>query len=524
PPPAAAAAPPPPAAPAPDVAAPPPAEPPALEVVEVPPMPAWPYAEIYAKASAGDNDDAAPAWEGPASAPEVSASAPPEPATPAAPAPISPAAVSPAEPAPAPVSPAAPPGVVVDSFGAGDAPAAAAEEAAAFARRRGGAPRGQAARMDDARAAGHLSAAGELEAAAKRYCAAAAQAGAVGVYPQALGYAEQALSLLERLPATPERRRLRIRALMETARVHWLAGAPSPSVEGAAFTLPRALELLEQARARTAPEDPAELHAELSTLIADVCYDLGDLRSLERALDELTFASRRLLEAGDATGAARLLNDQAALYVRMGDPVRAAHLLGESRKVFEERADRDPVALLEMAETDHLFARIPLHVPARPGREADALSMGLDHAIAAERTYKRVGAARELARVWETMGRLELRKGRFDRATARLSAALELQQRIGDLVGLARSTAAFSEVLGAVGRHREALMVLSDSVALNLEKGSPIGLAFNRRAFDALAARVSPRGESADVLAKVAAQLDQAEAMLGRMKLTSELS
>ena len=31
------------------------------------------------------------------------------------------------------------------------------------------------------------------------------------------------------------------------------------------------------------------------------------------------------------------------------------------------RLPRD-VAMVEMAETDHLFARIPLHVPARPGR------------------------------------------------------------------------------------------------------------------------------------------------------------
>jgi tetratricopeptide (TPR) repeat protein len=378
--------------------------------------------------------------------------------------------------------------------------------------------------MDEGRAAGHLSAAGELDAAAKRYCTAAAQAIVVGAHAQALAHAQQALALLERLPVTPERRRLRVSALIESARVHWMAAAPSQEAEGASFTLGRALELLDEARARIAPEDPPALHAELSTLIADICYDLGDLRSLERALDELTSASRRLLEAGDATGAARLLNDQAALYVRMGDPVRAAHLLGESRKVFEERAATDPVALLEMAETDHLFARIPLHVPARPGREGDALSMGLDHAIAAERTYKRIGAGRELARVWETMGRLELRKGRLDRATERLSAAVELQQNLGDLVGLARSTAAFSEVLTALGRHRDALMVLSDSIGLNLEKGSPIGLAFNRRSLDALAATVSPLGEAADVLHKVAAQLEEAEAVLGRMGLASDFS
>src|SRR5262249_33883730 len=97
----------------------------------------------------------------------------------------------------------------------------------------------------------------------------------------------------------------------------------------------------------------------------------------------------------------------------------------------------------------HLFARIPLHVEARPGREGDALSMGLDHAIAAERAYRRMGDEREVARVWETMGRLELRKGRLDRAAQRLTSAAAVQQQMGDLIGLARSTAALSEVLAA---------------------------------------------------------------------------
>jgi tetratricopeptide (TPR) repeat protein len=398
-------------------------------------------------------------------------------------------------------------------------------EAATLSRRTRAAEAGprsaSAPRADDARAAGHLAAAGELDAGAERYFAAAQQAAAQGAYPQAFACASKALAMLEALPAAPRRRRLRARALLELGRLKWQASGPlTHGADGGepAFTLAGALEAVEAASSALTADDPPELAAEAAQLVAGICYDIGDLPALTRALEELTTASRILLGAGDATGAARLLNDQAAVYVRLGDPVRATHLLTESRKIFEERAAADPDAAVEMAETDHLFARIPLHVPARPGREADALTMGLDHALAAERAYRRLGARRELGRVWETMGRLELRKGRLDRARQRLGAAVEIEEAIGDLVGLARSTAALSELLAASGRPGEALALLSDSVALNVEKGSPIGLAFNRRALDALGRGAGPSAERAEVERRLVA----AEAVLGRIKLAGE--
>jgi tetratricopeptide (TPR) repeat protein len=372
-------------------------------------------------------------------------------------------------------------------------------------------------RGDDARAAGHLAAAGESEAGAERYLAATRQAAAVGAWAQALAHGRKALSLLERLPESRKRRLLRIAVLLEFGRLEWQASLPDPS-----FTLAGALEVLERAQASLEQGDPLELFTTASLLVAGVCYDIGDQRSLERALDELTRASRLLQSAGDATGAARLLNDQAAVYIRLGDPVRATYLLGESRKVFEARSDNDPMAMIEMAETDHLFARIPLHVKARPGREDDALSMGLDHAIAAERTYRRLGDSREIARVWETMGRLELRKARIDRAMAHLLAAADLEGQTGDLIGLARSTAALSEVLAVSGRDKEALAMLGDSVAFNLEKGSPIGLAFNRRAFDTLARTATAAEDTGTVLREVSERLCAAEAVLGRISLPGE--
>jgi tetratricopeptide (TPR) repeat protein len=438
---------------------------------ERPPPGAWPYADLFARAAAAAAEEPAPVGTSPKAA-------------------SAPAAVS------VPSVPKA---------SAASAPAVSEPPALDL----------RASRPDDARAARHLAEAGDLQASAERYFAAAQKAAAAGAYAQALVLGDKALAALEDLPASPARRRLRARVLMTFGRLKWLASGPD---EG--FTLASALEQIEAARASLTKDDPPEIKAEAAQLIASVCYDVGDMPALTRALDELTAASRALLEARDVTGAARLLNDLAAVYVRLGDPVQATHLLSESRRIFEERAATDPVAAIEMAETDHLFARIPLHVPARPGREGDALTMGLDHAIAAERTYKKLDDRRELARVWETMGRLEIKKGRLERARARLTSAIQLQEQIGDVVGLARSTAAFSELLAVSGHPEEALSVLADSIALNLEKGSPIGLAFNRRGLAAIARTAGAASRA--TLTEVERRLAEAEGVLGRIHLAGE--
>jgi hypothetical protein len=96
-----------------------------------------------------------------------------------------------------------------------------------------------------------------------------------------------------------------------------------------------------------------------------------------------------------------------------------------------------------------------------------------------------------------------------------------VQSRIGDVTGLARTTAAMSEVLTMQGMHRNALMVLGDSIALNVDKGSPIGLAFNRRAYDALRRELAdtPSPDVQSVLIEVGSQLERAESVLGRVPL-----
>lgn len=372
-------------------------------------------------------------------------------------------------------------------------------------------------RRDQARAAGHLTAAGEIEAAAEHYVAAAGQASAAGAHIQAMEHVRRALTLIDRLPTTQDRRTFRIRAMLTLGRIQWQAVDPG-ALDDNAFTLTSALGTADAVLGALGEGDPPELVAEARSLVAGICYDLGDLRSLERALDELTQASRLLLDAGDALGAARLLNDQAAVYVRLGDPVRATHLLTQSQAVFEARAENDPVTMTELAETHHLFARLPLHARIRPGHEADAYAMGLDHARKAESWYRKLRASRELARVWETMGRLELCRDRPDDAAKLLHRALQVQSRLGDVTGLARTTAVMAEMLAARGMYRNALMVLGDSINLNLDKGSHIGLAFNRRAFDTLSREVGSE-EAPDVinaLDDVRQRLEQAEGLLGR--------
>ena len=367
-------------------------------------------------------------------------------------------------------------------------------------------------RRDPARAASHLSAAGEEDAAALRFVEAARVAAAEGASGQAVAHARRALALLGGLPATPRRRALMAEALVEVGRAQWRGiGADG------AYRLDDALATAEAAKRALPAEAPARLHAEVSLLIAEVCHDRGDLRALERALAELTEASRRLMAAGEALAAAALLNNQAAIYLRLGDPVRATHLLLQSRGVFEGRARDDAEARRELAETHHLLARVPLRARLRPGREGDAMTMGLDHALIAERTFRELGMRHELARVWETMGRLELRKGRRERAAERLTAALGLQRELGDVVGLARTTAAFADLLAGRGELREALGLLSSSITLNREKGSPLGLAFNRAALAAIAPLCDAEGRA--VAAGVERELAAAEALLGRHPL-----
>ncbi|HSF33340.1 MAG TPA: tetratricopeptide repeat protein, partial [Candidatus Tectomicrobia bacterium] len=380
-------------------------------------------------------------------------------------------------------------------------------------------------REDPIRAAAHLQAAGQTEAAVEQYLTGMREMAARGDARRAYSLAEQGLKLLDEFPVSGRHALLRAELLLEKAGLQWRG-----ALVGAPFTLQQALLSLEGARASLPNDAPPDVMGRLAATTAGVCYDLGDLDSLQRALGELTDVSRRLLDVGEPVLAARLLNDQAALYVGLGDPVRATHLLERSRQLFEGRlrshAD-DVVAVEELAETHHLLARLPLHASIRPGREADAYAMSLEHAQAAAHAYERLGQRQELARVWETMGRIELLREQHTVAQERLSAALELQRQIGDVMGLARSTAALSQLYAVTGRLEDALALLADSVSLNFEKGSPLGLAVNRGAIEAFAVMAAQaRGPDAESLRgaveEVERRLAQAESVLGRVVLPGE--
>jgi len=380
-------------------------------------------------------------------------------------------------------------------------------------------------RADQGRAATHFEAAGQAEAAVEQYLAAVREVASQGDSRRAYAMVQQALTILGDLPPSERRSLFQTQLLIELGREQWLS-----SVVGPPFTLHHARASLEAARAALPEAPPPELVGQLASTMAGVCYDLGDLNSLQQALNELTVVSRQLLEAGESMLAARLLNDQAAVYVRLGNPVRATHLLSEARGLFDSVLRVSPEetdAIEELAAAEHLLARLALHTPIRPGRESEAYAISIEHALAAESAYERLSRPWDVARVWETLGRLELGQGRPEAARGRLMRALQLQRQMGDVTGLARTTAALANLCIAADQLGEAATLLADSIGLNFEKGSPIGLAFNRRVFNALwIAAQQAESEKAEhlprLMAEVERRLVQAEAVLGQLTLPGE--
>lgn len=360
------------------------------------------------------------------------------------------------------------------------------------------------------RAAEHLEAAGDPDGAVRALLEAAEASLEAGAHAHALASVERASALLKTLPDTPLHDALRAEARLTLGRVRWLGSGP-----GDAFTLPRAIEDLRAALGALAAWPDAGLRAKAAVSLAGALHDLGDLPSLEEALTVLSDASRALSAAGDAVGAARLLNDLAAVHVRLGDPVKAAWLLERSRAALEALQSDDPVARAELAETDHLFARLPLRVVPKPGMERSALELARDHATHAEAIFRALGRTREAARVGETIARIDLRAGRPKHAEDRLRRVIDAQRAAGDVVGLASATAALAEVLGQTGRWDDAARCLSDSIVYNTEKASTSGVALNRRALEALKSGGAPSA----VCEALAREVEGAESMVGRIEL-----
>lgn len=375
---------------------------------------------------------------------------------------------------------------------------------------------------DRVRMAEHLREAGHLTEAAEQYVDASREAMKAGESQRALLLIQQAITLLEEMPESPVRSLLEARALLELGRLQWLGTFPE-----ATFSLQQALASMDAAEAALPFDAPPEMVGEIASLKAGVSCDLGEAKVLERSLRELTQISRQLLAEGQPLQAARLLNEQAAVYIRLGDPVQATHLLYRSRGLFDDILAKEPnhsTAQEESADTEHLLARLALHVPLRPGREEEAIAMSLQHARNAERWYAAQRRFHALGRVWGTMGRLELKRGRLEAAQQRLIQSLELQQQSGDLTGMARTHDALAQLFLLQGNEIEAVRVLGASIALNFEKGAPLGVAFNRRAFDQLlqhlqTQRITPTTALQQQIQQTEALLLEAERMLGRVAL-----
>ncbi len=367
---------------------------------------------------------------------------------------------------------------------------------------------------DRVRAARHFEKAGQRVHAIEQLRAGAEDAAIHGDPRRGLALLERAERMVIEMPKGAQRETLHAQIALSIGEILWRG-----AVLGPPFTLDAALEAVEAA-ARHLPDDPdPELSSDIARMRAGVLYDRGDVHSLDAAIASLSEAVRALSSAGRPREAAELLNDQAAVYLRAGDPVRAFHLLSRSQEVFEKIRATDPndlTAAIELAETDHLLAKLPLHAPLRPGKEQDAYGSALDHAIAAERVFRKIEDVHALGRVWETMGRLETLRGRGEQATAHLERAFDLQRRTGDVVGLARTTAALSDACFETERAEDALGLLADSIELNARKGSAIGLAYNRLAVAAAQKRLGD-GKLEAAVASVAGLLGEAEEMVGRV-------
>jgi tetratricopeptide (TPR) repeat protein len=336
------------------------------------------------------------------------------------------------------------------------------------------------------RAALHAEAAGLWGSACEQHLAAAERSALLGEHAQSLESSSKALTLIDLVPNLDRRRVLRARALLAVGHSRWRSRGPTGT------PLDLALEPLEQAREQLKDDDPPVLRADVASMIANVCYDIGTPRALERAHVELARARQVLLDAGRPIDAARFLNDEAALWVRMGNPVRARELLSRSLDVFGKLAESNPDARLELLETEHILARLALHATSLAGGEPEALQLAVAHALVAERGYRELGDQRQRGRVLETLGRLHLRLGRLEEAAQWIEDAQRLQRQIGDEIGLARSSAAKSEVFCAARDYPRALDSLAASIAINIDRRSAAGLEFNLAMLRQVEEQLSP--------------------------------
>jgi hypothetical protein len=287
------------------------------------------------------------------------------------------------------------------------------------------------------------------------------------------------LDAISTLPPGMHTATLAARALLERARVRWLGAGVDPT-----FTLDGALEAALEARTALGDTAPPRLRADIAAVVAGIAYDIGDGASVTRAAEVVTESIAALLNAGATTEAAMLLNEQAALELRIGRGTKARDLALRSLALLTARvkeAPTDGAARADLAATHHLLARLPLH-GATEASTPEAVATALGHAADAEAAYRALGMKRDVGRAIETRARLEVKANKATAAHAAFEVALRIADECADLTGLARVTAGLAELLAGAGKARDALGLLASSIELNREKASPVGLAFDERA------------------------------------------
>lgn len=359
---------------------------------------------------------------------------------------------------------------------------------------------------DALRAAAHFAAAGAKVEAVANALDAVREMTSAGETSRAVAQLESAAREAATLSDAPSRALLGARIALERARLRWV-GAVVPS------SLRIALDDVETAR-RLLPETAsASLHADVAATAAAILSDLGDPESSAAALRALTEGAEHALARGAPLEAARLLVDEALARLRAGDVHRTTRLVEHARALFEARlreAPDDARARASIADADHVLARVPLHVASAGGGLGQALRAARSRAEAAAAAYDSLGRHRDLARVWETMARLETRLGDRPAAERHLRDAIEAEESAGDLTGLARSTAALAELLARSGKPADAVPMLEASIAINLDRRSSVGLRADARALSLIRGAASTKPELSSKLASVSDRLADA--------------
>jgi tetratricopeptide (TPR) repeat protein len=270
------------------------------------------------------------------------------------------------------------------------------------------------------------------------------------------------------------------------------------SAAGQGVDLPAALAAARAAEAELRDAADPISWSQAQQLVAAIAHDIGDAEHLEVALATLSAAIRQLQDSGHAREAARLLNDQAAVWVRLGDPVRAVHLLEQSRRIFA--AGETPEDAHELAETSLLLARLVLHVPARPGMDGAAVDRAVGHIREAVRVWRQLGDARGVGLALETEARLRLRAEQPEQALERFQEARGMLGSVRDALGLARVADGMAHCLVALGHHEEGVRHLAESVRFNSAVGSMVGLAYNEQSARTMLQRVPAESRAAMML------------------------